>query len=107
MQYDSLFRHSIEQPEEFWKKQAEKVAWTHQPVSVLTTDHEQLYRWFEGGKLNTCYLALDKHVNEGRGNQVAICYDSPFTQSSQQYTYSEVLEHTRRTAGSKIGRAQR
>jgi acyl-coenzyme A synthetase/AMP-(fatty) acid ligase len=65
----------------------------------LSTDEDGLYRWYEGGKLNTCYLALDYHVEQGRGEQVALIYDSPVTQTKKQYTYLQMRNEVAHLAG--------
>ena len=69
MGYQVEHRESIENPEAFWRKQAEAVDWFEFPQAILSQDGNQSYRWFESGKLNTSYLALDHHVNSGRAEQ--------------------------------------
>jgi propionyl-CoA synthetase len=99
MNYDSFYRRSIEQPEEFWAEQAQKLAWFEPPTSILSTDKNGFYRWFEGGKLNTCYLAVDFHVEQGRGDKIAIIYESAATNQTIKYTYSEVKNKVSKIAG--------
>ena len=65
--YSKAYQHSIEQPEEFWKEQARRIDWYTFPDTILSEDEQGFYRWFKGGKLNTAYLALDYHVENGRG----------------------------------------
>ena len=102
MSYSSDFRQSIENPEQFWFRQAEKIDWFKFPEKILTQDDRGFYRWFEGGSLNTCYLALDQHVNNGRGNQPALIYDSPVTDQKQTFTYDQLLEQTALFAGALV-----
>ena len=94
MSYYNDFSESIERPRRFWARQSEKINWFHSPENILTQDDRGFYRWFEGGKLNTCYLALDQHVINGRGNQPALIYDSPVTGKKQSFTYKQLLEQT-------------
>ncbi|MBU6341562.1 MAG: propionyl-CoA synthetase [Bacteroidetes bacterium] len=99
MQYDAIYHHSVTEPEAFWAAQAGAISWFQAPQQILSQDDQGFYRWFAGGMLNTCYLALDQQVAEGRGDQVAIYYDSPVTQSFEQYTYQDLLSATARFAG--------
>jgi len=99
MGYQVEHRESIENPEAFWRKQAEAVDWFEFPQAILSQDGNQSYRWFESGKLNTSYLALDHHVNSGRAEQAALIYDSPVTGQQQTFTYSELRDAVSRFAG--------
>ena len=99
MGYQVEHRESIENPEAFWRKQAEAVDWFEFPQAILSQDGNQSYRWFESGKLNTSYLALDHHVNSGRAEQAALIYDSPVTGQQQTFTYSELRDEVSRFAG--------
>ena len=99
MQYDAIHHHSVTEPEAFWAAQAGAISWYQAPQQILSQDDQGFYRWFEGGLLNTCYLALDHQVAQGRGEQVAIYYDSPVTQTFERFTYQEVLTATAQFAG--------
>ena len=99
MNYQDFYNESIDQPAAFWEKQAQKLDWFSFPEEVLYKDEHDLYRWFKGGTMNTCYLALDYHVENGRGDQVAIIYDSPVTNQIQKFTYKELLEKVSLFAG--------
>ena len=98
MGYQAEHRKSIENPEVFWGKQAEEIDWFEFPQTILSQDSNQSYRWFEGGKLNTSYLALDHHVNSGRAEQAALIYDSPVTGQQQTFTYLKLREEVARFA---------
>jgi len=102
MSYSNEFKESIEKPEQFWLRQAQKIDWFKFPEKILTQDERGFYRWFEGGFLNTCFLALDQHVNNGRGNQLALIYDSPVTAQKQTFTYDQLLEQTALFAGALV-----
>ena len=102
MSYANDFIESIDKPRQFWARQSEKINWFHSPENILTQDDRGFYHWFEGGKLNTCYLALDQHVINGRGNQPALIYDSPVTGKKQSFTYKQLLEQTSLFAGALL-----
>ena len=97
--YQDTYRRSLSDPEGFWAEQARMLDWFQFPENILSEDENGLYRWYRGGMLNTCHLALDYHVANGRADQTALIYDSPVTQSFQQFTYRELLEETARFAG--------
>ena len=99
MGYQAEHQKSIENPEDFWGNQAKEIDWFEFPQTILSQDSNQSYRWFEGGKLNTSYLALDHHVNSGRAEQAALIYDSPVTGQQQTFTYLELRDAVARFAG--------
>ena len=97
--YDSVHRRSIEQPEEFWAEAAAGIDWDREWDRVLDDSNAPFYRWFSGGRLNTCYNALDRHADGGRGDQAALIYDSPLTDSKRTFTYRELRDETALFAG--------
>jgi len=97
--YSELFRESIKNPEGFWGEAAKGITWFRRYERVLDDTNPPFYRWFPGGELNTCYNALDRHVESGRGDQVALIYDSPVTKQATRFTYGELLERVSRFAG--------
>lgn len=97
--YKAIHAHSINDPEDFWAKQAEKIAWFEPPVKILSQENDGTHRWFSGGKMNTAYLCLDHHVLNGRGDQLALIYDSPVTSTQRKITYSELLQSVKQFAG--------
>ncbi|NBC07955.1 MAG: acetate--CoA ligase [Bacteroidetes bacterium] len=99
MTYSSFYNRSMEQPEAFWREQAEDIDWFKKPAAVLSKDENNLYRWYEGGQLNTAHLALDYHVENGRGDQPAIYYDSPVTDTKQAISYRELRDQVALFAG--------
>ena len=99
MSYQDLYLQSIEQPEVFWRKQAELIKWYEFPETILSQDENGFFRWFAGGKLNTSYLALDAQIEDGRGNQLALIYDSPVTNSQHKFTYTELRDEVAVFAG--------
>ena len=99
MGYKKEFQESIENPEKFWRKQAELIKWYEFPNTILSEDENGFYRWFKGGKLNTSYLLLDYHIECGRGDQTALIYDSPVTNSQCKFNFKELLEKVAKFAG--------
>ena len=99
MSYLDIYQQSIEQPELFWREQAEQIKWYEFPETILSQDEHGFYRWFSGGKLNTSYLALDVHIEEGRGAQLAMIYDSPATDSQQKFSFLELRDQVAKFAG--------
>jgi acyl-coenzyme A synthetase/AMP-(fatty) acid ligase len=99
MNYASEYRRSIDDPEGFWREKARDIAWFEFPKTILDQDPNGASRWFRGGKLNTCWLALDHHIERGRGDQTALIYDSPVTGTVRRYTFSELRDWAARVAG--------
>jgi len=97
--FDAVFSRSVEQPEEFWAEAAKGIDWFKEPDTILDSSNPPFYRWFKGGKMNTCYNAVDRQVKGGRGDQVAIIYDSPVTDTIQKITYKELLDQVSTFAG--------
>jgi len=97
--YDSIYRRSIEQPEDFWAEAAAGIDWDRKWDRVLDDTNAPFYRWFRGGRLNTCYNALDRHADDDRGDQAALIYDSPLTNSKRTFTYRELRDETALFAG--------
>ena len=77
--HDDAYRRSLDDPEGFWGEVAEDVRWIKKWDKVLDESNAPFYRWFSGAELNTCFNALDRHVEEGRADQLALIYDSPVT----------------------------
>jgi propionyl-CoA synthetase len=97
--YAEAYEQSISDPNGFWGEAAKAVEWITPPTTILDDSNPPFYRWFEGGSLNTCFNALDRHVRDGRGDQAALIYDSPVTGVKKQYTYAELLDEVSRFAG--------
>ena len=99
MNYHSEYARSIEDPEGFWLEKASLVDWVQPPQVGLANDIEGIERWYPDGTLNTCYNVIDRHVIAGRGDQVAIYYDSPVTQTKSAITYAELKARVAQFAG--------
>ena len=78
-EYQKAYDESINNPDSFWDRAAGEIVWYKKYSKVLDDSNKPFYRWFIDGELNTCYNALDYHIEQGRGEQTAIIYDSPVT----------------------------
>ena len=99
MSYDEVYQRSLSDPERFWGEAARAIHWDKPWDKVLDDSRPPFYRWFAGGMLNTCYNAVDRHVEAGRGDQIAIIHDSPVTQSQRKISYAELQDLVSRFAG--------
>lgn len=98
--YDAAYQRSMQDPEGFWAEIAEDCHWYKKWDKVLDDSAKPLYRWFTGGKINTCYNALDYHVDDrGRGERTALIYDSPVTGTIRKYSYAELRDTVATFAG--------
>lgn len=95
----AVWQRANENPQEFWGEAAEGLDWVKPWDTVLDDSNPPFYRWFAGAQINTCYNAIDRHVENGRGDQAALIYDSPVTNSAYQLTYKELQDKTARLAG--------
>lgn len=95
MTYHAQYRNSLENPDGFWAQAAQAISWERPYDEVL----DEKGRWFSGGRLNTCYNCVDRHVEQGRGQQAAIVYDSPVTRQKLVISYAQLLEQVARFAG--------
>jgi propionyl-CoA synthetase len=99
MKYKELYTQSIEHPQVFWADQANQIAWYSKPKNILSKDENDYPLWYKDGELNICYLALDQHIQDGHGDQIAFVYDSPVTQTVKKYSYAEVKTEVAKLAG--------
>ncbi|GAA5174469.1 propionyl-CoA synthetase [Modicisalibacter zincidurans] len=97
--YRTEYQRSIEQPEAFWAEQAQRISWFRQPHEILGFDRQGHARWYGDGEMNTCHVALDHHVAEGRGDQPAIHWDSPVTAGKRTLSYRELRDEVALFAG--------
>jgi propionyl-CoA synthetase len=84
---------------ELWQRAADDIHWYQPPTRLLDDSNPPFYRWFPDGVTNACYNAVDIHVEEGRGDQLAVIYDSPVTDSKRSYTFAQLLSEVSRFAG--------
>ena len=97
--YQAMYQRSLRDPEGFWGEAAAALHWERKWERVLDSSRAPFYRWFPGGLINTCYNALDRHVESGRADQAALIYDSPLTQTTRTYSYRELRDEVARFAG--------
>jgi propionyl-CoA synthetase len=101
--YAEQFRRSLEDPEGFWRDASQLIDWLEPAPRVLDRSDPRFPRWFAGGRMNTCANALDRHVDGGRADQVALIHDSPVTGTQRQLTYRELRDQAARFAGALAG----
>ena len=101
--YKDTYERSLSDPDGFWRDAAEAIDWTAKPNVILDDTDAPLFRWYSDGLLNTCYNAVDRHVEAGRGSQPALHYVSPVTQTSRTLTYDELLHEVSTFAGVLAG----
>ncbi|NBT53044.1 MAG: propionyl-CoA synthetase, partial [Marivivens sp.] len=90
MTYKDVYDSWKSDPEGFWMEQAKAIDWVEAPTKALFDDNAPIYEWFSDAKVNTCYNAVDRHVEAGRGEQAAIIYDSPITHTKRSISYVEL-----------------
>lgn len=100
--YRETYLRSIQDPDSFWSEAAADIHWTRNYDRVLDDTNPPFYRWFTGGELNTCYNALDVHVEQGRGDVTALIYDSPVTDTIQHISYRELTDQVAQFAGALV-----
>lgn len=96
--YHEVYARSLADPEGFWAEAAREIDWIEPPKTIFDPAQGPYGRWFGGGVVNTCYNALDRHVERGRGDQVALIHDSPLTDSVTKFTYAELLNEVQALA---------
>lgn len=105
---DEVYAASIDKPEEFWTKQAENLYWHKKPTKALFRTTKKIknsnishdhWEWFPDGEISTTYNCVDRHVANGGGDNLAICYDSPVTGAKEKYTYRQLLHEVETLAG--------
>ena len=87
-----IYLKSLKEPENFWGEIANDIFWFKKPTKILNKSKSPFYKWFEDGVTNTCYNALDLHIDNGLGDKIALIYDSPITGAKSKYTYSQLRE---------------
>jgi len=97
--YTQAYEQSIKDPDGFWGEVAQECFWYKKWDKVLDDSNKPFYRWFSGAETNTCYNAVDYHIDNGLGDQDAIIYDSPVTDTIQKYTYTQLKEQVSKFAG--------
>ena len=99
MSYADEFRASIDDPAAFWAEKANALDWYRKPEQILSRDEHGIDHWFADGELNTCHLAIDYHVDNGRADQLALIYDSPVTGQQRKYSFRQLRDEIAKCAG--------
>jgi propionyl-CoA synthetase len=99
MGYEDIYARSLADPEGFWMGEADKIDWVKKPSRALFDDRAPFYEWFSDGLVNTCWNAVDRHVEAGRGAQAAIIHDSPVTGTKHRISYAQLRSRVARLAG--------
>ncbi|UWR77525.1 propionate-CoA ligase PrpE [Phaeobacter inhibens] len=99
MSYSEVYEGWKANPEQFWMEAANAISWDSTPTKALTDKGDGLYEWFADARVNTCYNAVDRHVEQGRGEQTAIIYDSPITHTKREISYVELRNRVATLAG--------
>ena len=90
--FKEIYQKSISKPEEFWNEISSDIFWFQKPTKILNKSNPPFYKWFEDGKTNTCFNALDIHIDQGKGDKTALIYDSPITGNKKKFTNKELKE---------------
>ena len=104
MGYREVYQSSKENSEQFWLDAAKAIDWDQFPTKALHDANAPLYEWFTDGMVNTCYNAVDRHVENGRADQTAIIYDSPITGVKDKITYAELKDKVASLAGAMVAK---
>ena len=97
--YQSEHQQSLDDPSRYWLDLADKVSWHKKPRNGVDTSNSPFNTWFADGEINACFNALDVHVSDGRGDQLALIHDSPITGTQRKFSYVELLDLVKTFAG--------
>ncbi|WP_024515741.1 propionyl-CoA synthetase [Bradyrhizobium sp. Tv2a-2] len=96
--YHEVYARSLADPEGFWAEAAREIDWIEPAKKIFDSTQGAYGRWFTGAVVNTCYNALDRHVETGRADQLALIHDSPLTNTITKFTYAELLREVQTLA---------
>ena len=97
--FNEIYQKSINSPESFWREASENIFWFKKPGKILNKSNPPFYKWYEDGVTNTCYNALDFHIDQGKGSKTALIYDSPITGDKNKFSYEELRSKVSKFAG--------
>ena len=97
--FNKIYERSISNPENFWDEAANDIFWFKKPTKILNKSNPPFYKWYEDGITNTCYNALDIHIDQGNGKRTALIYDSPITGNKSKFSYEELRSKVSLFAG--------
>jgi len=104
MTYASVYQAWKDDPESFWMQAAEAIDWVKPPSFALSGDKAGEYAWFADSEMNTCYNAVDRHVEAGKGDETALIYDSPITGRISKTTFAELQQRVAKLAGGLVAK---
>ncbi len=99
MNFKEIYEKSIKKPDEFWREVADDIFWFKKPTKILNSANPPFYKWYEDGVTNTCYNALDLHIQNGLADKTALIYDSPITGNKSKFTFKELKNKVSKFAG--------
>ena len=99
MSYKSVYEEWKKNPTEFWKNQSKEISWYEPADKILDDSRKPFYNWFTGGSINACYNCVDRHIENGRGEDIAIIYDSAMCEKVRKISYSELKKDVAKLAG--------
>ena len=99
VKFNKIYEQSINDPEKFWGEAADDIFWFKKPTKILNKSNPPFYKWYEDGVTNTCYNALDIHIDQGKGSKTALIYDSPITENKSKFSYEELRSKVSKFAG--------
>ena len=97
--FNKIYNQSIKSPKNFWQEASNDIFWFKKPTKILNNSNPPFYKWFEDGVTNTCYNALDIHIDQGKGKNTALIYDSPITGNKSKHTFEELRAKVSKFAG--------
>ena len=100
--FQEIYESSINNPEKFWKEISNDIFWFKKPTKILNKSNPPFYKWFEDGVTNTCYNALDYHIDQGRGDKVALIYDSPIAGNKAKFSFKDLKNKVSKFAGALV-----
>ena len=100
--FQEIYNKSINEPEKFWQENSEDIFWFKKPTKILNKSNHPFYKWYEDGVTNTCYNALDVHIENGKGNKIALIYDSPITGNKSKHSYKDLKDKVSKFAGALV-----
>lgn len=109
MSYDTAYQAWQSDPVAFWEEAGKGIDWFTPATQVFNPDSGVYGRWFDGATCNTCYNCVDRHVEAGHGDRLALIYDSPVTDTVARYSFTELqtevsaLAHVLRNLGVEKG----
>ena len=101
--FNQIYENSIKNPEDFWKNVSEDIFWFKKPTKILDKSNPPFYKWYKDGITNTCYNALDHHIEQGRGEKIALIYDSPITGNKAKFTFNQLKAKETNSSHKVIG----